>query len=152
MPISEFQIFKVDLLAQHKEAIAQLYQLYSEEFPDLHDFWKGMADEKIKQAEALRGQLEKVKAGQGDLDRGRFQVEGIRASLNFIIGQMQAARQQVPAMKAALSQAANTEDAIIEKRCFEVFLNPPADFVASVKALQASARPLLDQLKNLLTK
>jgi chromosome segregation ATPase len=150
MPLSEFQIFKVELLVQHKEAIARLYQLYEQCFPEQADLWQSLAREKNKQALFMMSKLQKVKAGQGDLNRERFQVEGIRASLNFINNQKQVASQQKPTLKAALSLASGTEEGIIEKKWHEVFLNQPAEFDNGLNELQNAAQPLLNQLKNLL--
>jgi hypothetical protein len=152
MPVSEFQVFKVELLAKYKEAIANLYRVFADNFPEQVALWQDLAKEKSKQAMFVLSQLQKVKNGQGELNPERLQIEGIRASLNFISGQAQQALQKALTLKAALSLAVSTEESIIEKRWFEVFLKPPADFTTNLKELQDSTRPLINQLKNLLFK
>jgi hypothetical protein len=121
MPLTETQLKVIKLLAEHEKAISQLYREYARKFPEQKDFWSKIAAEEIEHASwifKLRSQAEK---GSLYFKEGRFKIEAIKTSLEYVKSQITEAQNNKISAKNALSVARDLESGLIEKKFFEVF-------------------------------
>jgi rubrerythrin len=120
MNIDEKKAAVIELLASHEEAIARLYGTYSEAYPDMKDFWSGLAAEEIEHATWLRNLISKIEEGSVYFDERRFQIQAIKTSQNYLEElKAQVQKEKPPAIKA-LSAALDIEKALIERGYFSV--------------------------------
>ena len=121
MPLTETQLKVIKLLAEQEKAISQLYREYARKFPEQKDFWSKIAAEEIEHASwifKLRSQAEK---GSLYFKEGRFKIEAIKTSLEYVKSQITEAQNNKISAKNALSVARDLESGLIEKKFFEVF-------------------------------
>jgi thiol-disulfide isomerase/thioredoxin len=121
MPLTETQLKVIKLLAEHEKAISQLYREYARKFPEQKDFWSKIAAEEIEHASwifKLRSQAEK---GSLYFKEGRFKIEAIKTSLEYVKSQITEAQNNKISAKNALSVARDLESGLIEKKFFEIF-------------------------------
>ena len=98
----------------------ELYWVYSEKFPEHEVFWIAMADHERQNTEWIRSTIEKIKSGSIDYNRDRFNIEAIRASLNFVKEQTQTAQNQPLTLQIALGNAVGIEDSLAKKKFYEI--------------------------------
>jgi len=121
MPLTETQLKVIKLLAEHEKVISQLYREYARKFPEQKDFWSKIAAEEIEHASwifKLRSQAEK---GSLYFKEGRFKIEAIKTSLEYVKSQITEAQNNKISAKNALSVARDLESGLIEKKFFEIF-------------------------------
>jgi hypothetical protein len=111
----------LDLLVEHEEAIGLLYRAYARRFPERAAFWTKLAAEETEHARWIRTLEAKVEAGGVSFDRGRFSVEAIESSLEYVRREAERAEEEELPAVSALSIASDLEHGLIEKRFFEVF-------------------------------
>ncbi len=120
MELSTFQVSKIELLADYEAAIMELYWVYSEKFPEHKNFWIDMADDERKVVEWIHSTIEKIKASKIDYNRDRFNIEAVRAAMNFVKVQISEALDKPVSLQAALSNAANIEESMTKKKYYEM--------------------------------
>jgi len=121
MPITETQLKVIKLLAEHEKAISQLYKEYAQKFPEQKDFWSKIAAEEIEHASWIFKLRSQAKEGSLYFKEGRFKVEAIETSLEYVKSQTVEAQNKKISAKNALSVARDLESGLIEKKFFEVF-------------------------------
>lgn len=128
MELSAFQINKIELIAEYKAAVMELYWVYSEKFPEHKTFWIDMADDERKNTEWIHSTIDQIKSGKIDYNRDRFNIEAIRISMDFIKVQIKAALDQPVSLQTALANAAGIEDSMAKKKFYEIIKddNPEA--------------------------
>ena len=120
MELSGFQISKIELVAEFESAVMELYWVYSQKFPDYEAFWVAMADDERKNTEWVRSTIEKIKSGDIEYNRDRFNIEAIRTSLNFVRTQILAAQSHPVTLQTALGNATGIEDSLAKKKFYEI--------------------------------
>jgi hypothetical protein len=120
MELSGFQISKIELVAEFESAVMELYWMYSEKFPEHEAFWISMADDERKNTEWVRSTIEKIKAETIEYNRDRFNIEAIRATLNFVKSQILAVQSKPITLQNALGNAVGIEDSLAKKRFYEI--------------------------------
>jgi hypothetical protein len=132
---------KIEVLAEHQEAMGNLYHIFSERSPDFIQFWSQLADDKFRHVISIHALLDSVKLGKVRLKRDRLHMEAIRASLQFVRRQISSARRQTGSFTHAFPVAVSIETTIIEKKFFEAFESDSPE-------LRERACKLLDETKN----
>ena len=118
---SEVDAKKIEALGEHQEAIGNLYHIYSERSPDFSQFWSQLADDKFRHVIWINAMLDGVRQGKVRLNRNRFQMEAIRAALQFVRRQISSARKRSVSFKQAFPVAVSIETTILDKNFFEAF-------------------------------
>jgi rubrerythrin len=121
MGLEEKQIEIIELLAEHEKEISRLYQEYARKFPEQKDFWSKIAREEIEHASWIFKLRSKIKEGTLYFKEGRFKMEAIKTSLEYLKSQITEAQNNKISAKNALSVARDIENGVIEKKFFEVF-------------------------------
>lgn len=127
----------VEALAQHEEAIAELYATYALKYPRAADLWHGLSDEEQSHAALLRTLLAQVDGVHVFLDTERFSLRAIQASVRYVRETVEEATYGSASLREALAVALNLEQALIESRAFLVFETDTPQI-----------RRVLDQLRN----
>jgi rubrerythrin len=120
MGLKENQINVIEMLARNEEALSRLYRAYADKFPDYKDFWSDLADEEIEHSNWLRGLCPKIQEDSIYFNEGRFKPEAIQTFLNYLERELAKAREQEMLLINALSTALYIEEALIERKYFEV--------------------------------
>ena len=120
MDLSSFQMSKIDLLAEYESAVMELYWVYSEKFPEHKDFWIDMADDERKIVEWIHSAIELIKANKIEYNRDRFNIEAVRAAMNFIKQQIRETLDKPVTLQAAIAYASGIEDSMTKKRFYEM--------------------------------
>jgi rubrerythrin len=120
MSIDEKKAEVIEMLASHEEAIARLYVAYSEAYPDMKDFWSGLAAEEVEHATWLRNLIPQIEEGSVYFDERRFQIQAIKTSQNYLEELKASVQKEKPPAIKALSAALDIEKALIERGYFRV--------------------------------
>ena len=121
MNLKENQIKTIEALANHEEAISELYRKYSDKFPDYEQFWLGLAEEEVLHAKWIRELRDDIEEGTVFFNEGRFNIVAIQTSLKYIRRQIVDSESQEISLIIALSLALDTEEALLERKYFEIF-------------------------------
>ena len=137
----------LQLFADHEEALGELYRAYAEKLPGHRDFWLELAEEESGHSRWIRELGAEVAAGSGSLERGRFSVEAVRASLSHLREQLAAAQSEDVSLVHALSIGVDIEAGLIEKRFFEVLDSDAPDVKRVLRALSSATAAHRDRLR-----
>jgi len=121
MGLEEKQIKIIGLLAEHEKEISLLYKEYARKFPEQKDFWSKIAGEELEHASWIFKLRSKIKEGSLYFKEGKFKVEAIKTSLEYVKSQITEVQSTSISAKHALSVARDLESGLIEKKFFEVF-------------------------------
>ena len=121
MSDKEARLAVVDLLAEHEMAIARLYEAYARMGMESGEFWASLAAEEKEHARWIGELRRAVEEDAVGFDRGRFSVESLRTSLAYVKEEVAKAEAGAIPLLEALSKAMDLENALIERRFFEVF-------------------------------
>ncbi|NOQ43425.1 MAG: hypothetical protein GQ560_03070 [Dehalococcoidia bacterium] len=121
MNLEENQIKTIEALANHEEAISELYRKYSGKFPDYEQFWLGLAEEEVLHTKWIRELRDDIEEGTVFFNEGRFNIVGVQTSLNYIKKQIVDSENQEISLPFALFLALDIENALLERKYFEIF-------------------------------
>ena len=111
----------LDALKEHELALAELYEIYAEKFPEYKDFWTKLSSEEIQHADCINSLQTIVEDSTEDFVVERFKTGAIENSTEYVKNLANTERySDIPLIKA-LSTAVYLEQALIEKNYFEVF-------------------------------
>ena len=139
----------LDLLAQNESAIGQLYQVYARNYPELAAFWEGLAAEETEHAGWIRALGGKVAEGSLYLSEHRFKEEAIRSFLTYLEDELNRARSEKMPLVTALSVALSIEEALIERKYFEVFETDSAELRHLLQNLARASEEHARRVKDL---
>lgn len=121
MNLEENQIKTIEALANHEEAISQLYRKYGDKFPDYEQFWLGLAEEEVLHTKWIRELRDDIEEGTVFFNEGRFNIVAIQTSLKYIKKQIVDSENQEISLPFALFLALDIENALLERKYFEIF-------------------------------
>ena len=109
----------IALMADNEELISQLYTSYAERFPEHASFWLELAADEREHARWLRQLGSRVEEGSLFVNEERFRLQPIQLFHEYLEAEVH--RQGPMPLARALSVALSTEQALIERRFFDVF-------------------------------
>ena len=130
----------IELLAENEMVISRIYRVFSERFPDYHDFWEKMAEEEIQHADMIRSVVPEVKEGTVRLrEQGldETSVGMFRDYLKFSLAR--AGEQDIP-LKDAFETALAIEHDLIERSFFDLFEADTRELMLVFEGLASSTR------------
>jgi len=130
----------IELLAENEMVISRIYKVFSERFPEYHDFWETMAEEEIQHADLIRSVVPEVKEGAV-----RFKAQGLdetsvgmfRDYLKFSLAR---AREQDIPLEDAFETALAIEHDLIERSFFDLFEADTRELMLVFEGLASSTR------------
>ncbi|MHC4500405.1 MAG: hypothetical protein ACYS9T_05325 [Planctomycetota bacterium] len=129
------QIETIEMLAKHEEAVGQLYKAYAEKYTDHRDFWLGLSGDENQHALWINELYSKVEDGSVHFKQDRFQMPAIQHSLNYVQKMLLKSQEPDFELTEALSTAWYIEDALLEKKFFDVFETDSADLKETLRKL-----------------
>lgn len=147
MSLKKKQIEIVELLAEHEKEISRLYKEYARKFPGQKDFWSKIAGEELEHAGWIFKLRSKIKEGSLYFQEGRFRIEAIKTSLEYVKSQITEAQNNKISAKYALSVARDLENGLIEKKFFEIFEPDCREIKQVLLNLAAATREHYNRIK-----
>lgn len=114
------QVEIIGMMAAHESVIAELYQAYAARFPQHAEFFRALAAEEVEHARMIVAFADKVKAHLVHVNPGRFSPQSILTSLDYLRERVKEAKEGEITAINALSTATDLEEALIERRYFEI--------------------------------
>jgi len=111
----------LEAMKEHELAIAHLYEVYAEVFPECEDLWAGLSMEELQHAKWIDALDANVQNNTEDVVVERFRIGAIEHSIQYIKQQAATAYQPDFILINALSTALQLERALLENKYFEVF-------------------------------
>jgi len=148
--LEDNQIKTIELLANHEEAISELYRKYSGKFPDYEQFWLGLAEEEVLHAKWIRELRDDIEEGTVFCNEGRFNIIGVQTSLNYIKKQIVDSENQEISLPFALFLALDIENALLERKYFEIFEGDSVGLKHVLQDLAESTEPHRDRIEKAL--
>lgn len=111
----------LEMMALHEEKIAELYQAFAATLPQWRDFWLTIAKEEQGHAGWLRGLKKRLEVEGGLLNRERFNVSGIRTSIDYIQRTRDDVLNKGITPLRALVISLDLEGSLLEKEYFTVY-------------------------------
>jgi hypothetical protein len=136
----------LDTLKEHELALAELYGVYAEKFPEYKDFWTKFSSEEIQHADCINSLQTIVEESNDDFVVERFKIGAIENSTKYVKNLTDTARQSDIPLINALSTAVYLEQALIEKNYFEVFEGDSAQTKHILSLLAKSTRKHYEKL------
>ena len=135
--MKECAVDLLDMLAEHELALERLYEVYAEKLPAWSHFWSELAAEESEHEQMIRVLKAKVEQGAIVCHPGRFSVEALKNSLDYVRGELARARALPIQLSEALSTARDVEEALIERHFFDVFEDDSAELAKTLQTLAA---------------
>ena len=110
----------LEAMKEHELAIAELYEVYADKFPEYKDFWTQFSSEEIQHADCINSLQIIVEESTEDFVVERFKIGAIENSTKYVKNLADMARQSDISLINAISTAVYLEQALIEKNYFEV--------------------------------
>jgi hypothetical protein len=130
------QVRLLEVFAEHESEISRLYETYASVFPDHRRFWNDLADDEANHADWVRSLVPLVEDGSLGLREDRFARAAIETSLRYIRRRAGEASVESPGFMKALVIALDIEDAMLEKRFFEIADEDTPEFRRVMNSLQ----------------
>jgi len=118
-------------LQEHERVIGQLYQAYSQRFPDYADLWEKLAQEENKHAACLNSLRTQIQDDPDIVIMERFSTDAIEFSIRYVKELIERSKRPDFKIINAFSLAMKLEEALLENNYFEV-LSGDTDEVRSV--------------------
>ena len=147
MDPSEAQTGLLRLLADHEEAMSELYRAYAAHLREEADFWMELAAEEAVHLEMVRRLGREVADGQARLESRRFSLESVEASLAHIRAETRRAETEKTSRAYALSMAMDIENGLIERKYFEAFDGDSKNARAVLNALARGTFAHLERVR-----
>ncbi|MHC4855578.1 MAG: ferritin family protein [Planctomycetota bacterium] len=135
-------------LQEHELVIGQLYQAYSQRFPDYAHLWEKLAEEESKHAACLNSLRTQIQDDPDIVIMERFSTDAIEFSIRYVKELIERSRQPEFKIINALSLAMKLEEALLEKNYFEVLAGDTNEIRSVLDFLVEETERHFQTLKN----
>lgn len=111
-------IMKMEML---ENVISQLYKKYAERFSQDRQFWAQLSLEEVGHAKWVKELGEQSKKKNLTFDKGRFKVNAIQTTIEYIQKKIKQATSDLITEKEAFYIAWDIENGLLEKEFFKTF-------------------------------
>ncbi|MBN2834988.1 MAG: hypothetical protein JXR48_08480 [Candidatus Delongbacteria bacterium] len=146
------KINTIELLAKHEEALADLYLVYSELFPECKA-WSFLYGEETKHADWILSILDNVSEGSIEFDDMHFSERSIAISINSLKKHLEEAKNSDINLKQALDKAYFLENSILENKFLDYFFSSDENIQEVIDNLKSDTydhRDLIQKEKDIL--
>jgi len=130
----------IELLAENEMVISRIYSVFSERFPDYHDFWEAMAAEEIQHAEMIRSVVPDVKEGTVRFKAQSLDDTSVGMFRDYLKFSLARAREQDIPLRDAFETALAIEHDLIERSFFDLFEADTTERMLVFEGLASSTR------------
>ena len=130
----------IKLLAENEMVISRIYKVFSEKFPEYHDFWETMAAEEVQHADMIRSVVPEVKEGTVRFKEQRLDETSVGMFRDYLKFSLARAREQDIPLKDAFETALAIEHDLIERSFFDLFEADTAELMLVFEGLASSTR------------
>lgn len=110
----------VELMAKHEEAIAGLYAVFSDKFPECK-IWTYLYGEELKHSEWLKSILNNVYEGSIKFTDFHLTLKGLKVAIRSLESNTQKAEENKFDLEEALNIAYTLENSLIEEHYLDYF-------------------------------
>jgi hypothetical protein len=134
-PKTEHPDILLEAMQQHELMIAKLYQAYAERIEDYADFWEELAQAELRHVRCLKHLQSQLEENPDIIIVQRFSLEAINSSIRYINNLID--RTTFPEFEPinAFSLAMKLEEALLEKKYFEVLEGDSNEVKETLKIL-----------------
>lgn len=111
----------LELLIQQETYLAELYQVYSEKFPEQEAFWQSLVKEEKEHANWINGLLKSARKGVVHFDECKIKIHPLNTFIGGIKLSIKKARDTDVAQVNAISYALDMEKSMFERDIFGQF-------------------------------
>lgn len=140
------------MMATNEELIGRLYRQYAAKFPTYSDFWNNLAKEEDAHASWLINLQQQADAGLLSIDDKRFNESAIKRFSEYLQIELDRSQKEQFSQVAALSMALYIEEALIERKYFEVLGADCPDLKKTLDSLEVETELHLRKVKEELVK
>jgi rubrerythrin len=130
----------IELLAENEMVISRIYKLFSERFPEYHDFWETMAEEEIQHADLIRSVVPEVKEGAVRFKAQRLDETSVGMFRDYLKFSLARVREQDIPLKDAFETALAIEHDLLERSFFDLFEADTRELMLVFEGLASSTR------------
>jgi hypothetical protein len=140
----------VDALADHEDAIGDLYDAYALCFADAASFWQGLSAEEYGHGSLMRDLTAHEHELDVFVDTKRFSLPELRAATQGVRDQIAVAAGSRLTLIEALETALGFEQEIVEREAYQVFESDTANVARVLGHLRVSSERHRDAIRELL--
>ena len=130
----------IELLAENEMVISRIYRVFSERFPEYHEFWETMAAEEIQHADMIRSVVPEVKEGTVRFKAQRFDETSVGMFRDYLKFRLARAGEQDIPLKDAFETALAIEHDLLERSFFDLFETDTRELMLIFEGLASSTR------------
>lgn len=120
--------------------ISKLYSFCAEKFPELSEFWNGLAQEEIVHADTIKELMSQVDGRSLKLNKNRFNIRPLEISMEHVknvIGRLEIGELDLIGI---LSLAGDLEQSVLESKYYEIFEGNSREFNDKLKSVRNESR------------
>jgi hypothetical protein len=142
----------VDALADHEDAIGDLYEVYGLRFPAAASFWRGLSAEEYGHGSLMRDLTAHEHEHELDVfvNTKRFPLSELRAATRGVRDQIEVAERSRTTLVEALETALGFEQEMVEREAYQVFTSDSANVARVLGHLRSSSARHRDSIRELL--
>ena len=140
----------VDALADHEDAIGDLYEAYGLRFAAAASFWRGLSAEEYGHGSLMRDLTAHEHELDVFVDTKRFPLSELRAATRGVRDQIEVAEGSRITLVEALETALGFEQEMVEREAYEVFTSDSANVARVLGHLRNSSERHRDSIRELL--
>lgn len=125
----------LDAMRQHEQMIARLYQTYAERFEAYSDFWNELSGAELRHARCLEKLQSLLKENPDIIIVQRFSIDAIKSSIRYINELIELTKKPEFEPINAFSLAMKLEEALLEKKYFEVLVGDSQEIKETLSLL-----------------
>ena len=144
----------VEALADHEDAIGDLYETYGVRFADAASFWRGLSAEEYGHGSLMRDLAGHEHEGELDVfvDTGRFPLTELRRATRDVRDQIEVAENSRVTLDEALETALAFEQEIVEREAYQVFTSDSTNVARVLGHLRQSSERHRDAIRAFLAR
>ena len=139
----------LDKLILQEELIAELYDIFSSQFPQHASFWKELSLAEVRHAKLLRKLKDATQKEQVSFDEGSVTLITLNAYLDRLDEVLQKANKGEFSLQTALSCAVDYESSLVERKIFSFFDSAPGKFKETLGILQSETEEHVEYIKRI---
>ena len=147
MDSPENQVISLEMLAKNEERVGQLYIVYAETFPEMREFWSGLADDEKTHAMWIRVLEDMTHEGKLSFNSERLKSTTILKFSSNIEKEIDKTSKTRLSLIDALSVAISIEENLIESKYFEALETDSTDIKRILKDLDAATKEHAQKLR-----